>query len=298
METHARPNLTLWQVVGSCAILLGLLAVVSPVFAKLGSQTSSAANLKQLATAMIAYSEDYSGTLPLAFGRSATTGIWAYNFRIAVPAGWPPSFDEDRRERDRWAWINATKPYYEDPRILVIPGLPKFRSLSNDDYDNARYPWHDVSVSMNGLLNNYPLSGIAEPSKLTLLWTGLGRVRYEGMTLPNPSLRCPEPWLPCVYQPTQSGCGSSNGSSSNMLVIPGSLWTYNRSGIFISVDSSVRIVPLGEATTTGGSSADGTPFTDWHFDPYTGYDPMGFPGFYWKDGCHVLIFRPDFDFEP
>lgn len=297
-ETRLRPNLTLWQVLGSCSILLALMAIVSPVFAKLGSQTTSAANLKQLATAMIAYSEDYSGTLPLAFGRSATTGLWAWNFRIAVPAGWPPSFDEDRRERDQWAWINSTKPYYEDSRILALPGLPKQRVLPDDDYANARYPWYDASMSMNGLLSSYPLASIVEPSKLTLLWSGLGRVQLEGFTVSNPALRCQQPNLPCVYQPAENGCSNStNGTTSSMFTVAGSVWVTGRSSLFVSVDTSLRSIPVAAITTTSGSSQDGSPFTDWRYDPYTGYDPQGFAGFYWWDGCHIWLFRPDYDFE-
>jgi len=34
--------------------------------------------------------------------------------------------------------------------------------------------------------------------------------------------------------------------------------------------------------------------TDPNTDPYTSYDAAGNPTMYWSNGCHPLLFRPDF----
>lgn len=296
MSTHSdHRKLSLRKVLGVCVVVLVITSIIAPVSAGVRKSSSLSANLKQLATAVIAYSEDYSGTFPIAFGRSASTGQWWWNYRVAVPAGWPPSFDEDRRERDRWVWINAAKPYYQDPAILAIPGLPKFRSISDAEYENARYPWENVSVSLNGLLHTYPVSSVVEPSKLTLIWTGMGRVRHEGFTVSNPALVCNQANQPCLYQPWNMGCSSGNNGSTGIVLTPyGSAWVSARAGIFASIDTSVRVIPLG--AVVGDPSNNGQPFTDYRFDPSTGYDANGKPGFFWEDGCHPWLFRPDHEF--
>ncbi|MFY9235382.1 MAG: hypothetical protein WAO58_13095 [Fimbriimonadaceae bacterium] len=294
-KSHRSYKLSFKEVLGVCVIVLALTSVIVPVFAGIQKSSSTSANLKQLATAIIAYSEDYSGTFPIAIARSATTGQWWWNNRVAVPAGWPPSFDQDRSERDRWVWVNSTKPYYQDSAVLTIQGLPKFRSLADAEYDNARYPWENVSVTFNGLLHTYPMSSVSEPSKQTLIWTGMGLVQHEGFTVSNPTLICNQTNQPCRYQPASSGCGLSlNGSTGQLFSPYATVWLAGRSAIFVSIDTAVRIIPLG--AVVGDQPPDGQPFTDWRYDPYTGYNAQGRPGFYWVDGCHPWLFRPDFDF--
>ncbi|MCW5936341.1 MAG: hypothetical protein KIT11_03425 [Fimbriimonadaceae bacterium] len=143
-------------------------------------------------------------------------------------------------------------------------------------------------MTYNGLLASYSATSVASPGRLPLVWVGQGKANIDGGMLTNPALRCPQRNTACQYIPYQTGCSSArNGEQSAMFVLSGPVWVYGKGANFAFVDGHARFTNLGMTLSPNN--------TDWRVDPYTGYDKSGYPGFYWWDGCHAWLFRPDYD---
>jgi len=283
---------TLIELLVVIAIIAILAAILFPVFAQArekARQASCLSNNKQMGTAFMMYVQDYDETFPLGFG-VASDGAWLWNFYHAVPINWRPLPDTDRRlPAYPTHWANSTQPYVKNLQLLACPSGPEVR-LAIPDYNTPRAAWANVSYTFNGLLHSYAMAGIATPAQLPLFWEGRGKAKVAGFALTNPALRCPQPYQPCRYVPWQSGCsGSVNGQQSAMFVLAGTMWIHNQGANFVLADGHAKWRRLGATLSPNN--------TDWNVDPYTGYDASGFPGFYWWDGCHAWLFRPDINWQ-
>lgn len=279
-------RLTLSEIVVSAAVVGLFGAVLYPILAQARSASRHdlfAANLKTLTASTLQYTEDSDGVLPMAFVQEPD-GSWHWNQRVTIPAGWNPY-----RLWNGDEWPNSVQAYFLDWSLLEFPGLPKVHSFLDIDYKQANFKWANAAVGYNGLLHGYPLAMVAAPDSLTMIWTNHGSVNQEGYVVPSPSLYCSAPG-PCRYVPASSECSTShNGEQSALFGSDGSSWIDKRSAYFASADGHVRAVEVGTVFAPGD--------TDLRLDPYTGYDANGLPYSYWWDGCHVWLFRPDYDFS-
>ncbi|MFY9234746.1 MAG: prepilin-type N-terminal cleavage/methylation domain-containing protein [Fimbriimonadaceae bacterium] len=300
-----RRAFTLIELLVVIAIIAILAAILFPVFAQAkeaAKKASDLSNVKQMALAQMMYLDSYEDQFPLGFGTDAT-GLWLWNFNHYVPANYPTGAGGDTVYGQRIvaspsSFANTTQPYIKNWDLLASPGVPQKSGGGVSLATVGTIQPVDVSYTYNGLLQSYTSTAIASPARLPLLWNGRGKAKIKGGALSNPALRCPQTNLGCVYIPAASGCSSSvNGQRSAMFVLSGTMWVYAKGANFALADGHAAFRRLGAQTTTTGSSPDGSPFTDWRVDPYTGYDPQGFPGWFWWDGCHAWLFRPDYEFN-
>jgi hypothetical protein len=273
-------------------VVSGVVAILSTVFLPMARRSLEAGGpqllnqFRTLAASARAYAEDNDERLPLAFSFDTTANQWRYNRYFQVPAGWRRSTSELQNFEESHAWANSLQPYFGDWDVLETPGLPEVRTGNLADYDDPRFPWTNVSVSMNGLLHTYPLPSIAEPSRLPLFWHGHGRASLAGAEVTTPSLNCSQyPQTPCVYVPELH-----SGPGGFLVLTSGSAWVYAKTAYFISLDGTLRRQPLGARLSPAQ--------TDPRYDPFTGYDTAGIGGFYWTNTANYpYLFRPDFLFN-
>ncbi|MEJ5253416.1 MAG: DUF1559 domain-containing protein [Chthonomonadetes bacterium] len=296
-----RRAFTLIELLVVIAIIAILAAILFPVFSQArekARQTSCLSNTKQLGLGFLMYTQDYDELFPLAGGYAAGVG-WLWNFWHAVPEDWrgdicPP--DNFRCGSYRSFWANSIAPYLKNQGIWACPSGPSSRLFSDAIYASARKPWTKVSYTYNGLLMQYPQAGIVAPAELTLLWEGRGKVQKEGAALTQPALVCSDPNdLTCRYKPWNNGCQPGNGGTSAWFGHDGTQWVHNGGANFVMTDGHAKWRRLG-AVYSNADPAN-RPATDWRTDPYTHYDGQGFPYYAWTDGCHLWLFRPDYDFR-
>jgi prepilin-type N-terminal cleavage/methylation domain-containing protein/prepilin-type processing-associated H-X9-DG protein len=286
---------TLIELLVVIAIIAILAAILFPVFAQAkeaAKKSSDLSNQKQLTLGVMQYLADSDDVYPLSWG-TAPGGVWPWNFNQYVPADFTDGTGDGgaatRLASSPSAWANTTQPYVKNLDILAAPGLPNVNvgGASNAAVLPGRRR-ANVAYTYNGLLHGYGASGVASPAAIPMLWTGRGKANAIGATLSNPALICNNANQPCVYVPSATGCGSANGSSSAMFVLSGSMWVYSKGSNFGFTDGHAKFRRLGSTLAPND--------TDFNTDPYTGYDANGFPGFYWWDGCHAWLFRPNAEF--
>lgn len=291
MTRSTRRAFTLIELLVVIAIIAILAAILFPVFAQArekARQVSCLSNDKQMGTAFMMYIQDYDELYPLAFGYS-TIG-WRWNLNHAVPANWRP--DITAADGTRWPaypvhWANSTQPYIKNYQMLACPSGVESRLGVNYTAPNAEPA--KVAYTFNGLLMQYPQAGINQVAQLPLLWEGRGKANVVGFGLSNPALICGT-GLDCRYQPAASGCtASTTGGTSAMFTLSGTMWVHSGGANFVLADGHSKWRRVGATLSPNN--------TDANVDPYTGYDANGFPGFYWWDGCHAWLFRPDANFN-
>lgn len=292
-----RKAFTLIELLVVIAIIAILAAILFPVFAQAkesAKKSGDLSNQKQLSLAFQQYLVDNDDVYPLGYGLR-TNLAWAWNFNQYVPwdftDGQGDSFGPDRMMSSPAAWANTIQPYVKNLGIYAGPGLPE---VSGGGVSNARIlPGKvraNVAYTYNGLLMAYGASGVATPARLPILFSGRGKANIQGGSLANPALYCNQANTPCVYVPFRSGCSNGvNGQQSAMFVLSGSAWVYTKGSNFAFADGSAKFRTLGAQLTPQN--------TDYNKDPYTGYNAQGFPGFYWWDGCHAWLFRPDIEWN-
>lgn len=280
---------TLIELLVVIAIIAILAAILFPVFAQAkekAKQTTCTNNMKQWGTAFQLYLGDYDDTYPLAHSIAAN-GTIRWNFYHAVPNNWRQSLGAVYAEEMKLHWSNAMKPYIENYGIYECPSCPEHR-LAVTYPDGAVNP-RRVTYSYNGMLHRFNASGIVAPSDLVVAWEGRGKVAVLGFALSNPNLRCDNPAYQCIYRPGGPANGGAQGAA---FVLDGPIWIHNRGVLASFCDSHAKWRALGRQLSPND--------TDWRVDPYTGYDPNGFPGFYWVDNLtalHAWLFRPGYDFS-
>jgi hypothetical protein len=172
---------------------------------------------------------------------------------------------------------------------MQIPGAPTTEYQATNPVAPGMTK-QSTSYAYNGFLNAYSASGVASPSSLPVLTAANGYGAQLGWGFANPALNCPQPNTPCVYQPYSSSCsGSTNGQQGYIYTTIGggaaALFVNGQGQNFALTDTHAKWRTLG-----------GSGNTNYNVDPWTGYDATGHAGYYWWDGCHAWLFRPDYVF--
>lgn len=283
-----RRGFTLIELLVVIAIIAILAAILFPVFAQArekARQTSCLSNLRQQGTAFLMYSQDYDELFAIGASQGSD-GTWLWNFNLPTPFNWRPIPATDRRVfAAQHHWSNATQPYIKNWGIYSCPSGPETR-LGIPDYNTPNVPWNNVSYTFNGLLSAYSQAGVNTPASLPLIWEGRGKASVAGFALTNPNLICNTATEPCIYKARGSACATGNGGTSAMFTLSGTMFIHSGGANFTFADGHAKWRRLGASEPTNAN-----------VDPYTGYDAAGFPGFYWWDGCHAWLFRPDIAFN-
>lgn len=310
MRRRLQFGFTLIELLVVIAIIAILAAILFPVFAQAREKARSVSclsNTRQFGTAIAMYVQDYDETYPFAFGWHRAVG-WAFNYYHDVPADWLGT-GPNYLNMMRGVWANSIQPYIKNYGLYQCPSSPEKR-LDGIPYDQAHKPTANVTYTYNGLLHSYSLAGITAPSQLPVLWEGNGKASMVGETAAAPTLYCPYGDQACRYAPSSfdsSGnptCdGSVNGQFSyfpyNIVatkqVFLGTAWVHTNGMNFVLSDGHAKFRHMG-----------GPPFypsvkSDYNNDPFPYYDSNGFPydgfNYAWNDGCHIVTFKPDYDFQ-
>lgn len=308
---HKNRAFTLIELLVVIAIIAILAAILFPVFAQAkesAKKTSALSNIKQTGTAMVMYSTDYDDYLPLAHSiRAAGTHRWStfhplpYDwFPASDPSGWgAPNIEAEVAVQ----WANSTQPYMKNYDLWTGPGLPGV-NIGSDPYGNPEKPFKNSAFNFNGLLHTWSLTAVAQPSRLSMVWTGTGKQEYKGRSASNPGLAC-QGAGPCLFNP--GGYPTANGPVPGLTGLGATMfwnfnptaWVYSRGMLFVHTDTSAKYKTVGGDTSVNGNPSDN--------DPFVAYDSRGVPGGWW--GCaapgdtnpnaiqYPCFFRPDSEFN-
>lgn len=291
MEARRRNGFTLIELLVVIAIIAILAAILFPVFAQArekARQTSCLSNCKQVVTSSLMYSQDYDELYAVGAAQGPDL-LWYWNYNLPIPYNWRPGYQAGtgRYEAGKVQWANSLQSYIKNYQTYVCPSGPEVR-LAIPDYATPVVPWANSTTTYNGLLSSYNQAGVATPANMIMFWEGRGKASVAGFSLSNPNLICSTSGAntSCNYIPCG---GSGNGSSSAMFTLSGTLWIHSGGANFSMCDGHAKWRKLGAAISPAN--------TDANTDPYTGYDGTGVPGYYWWDGCHAWLFRPDVAFS-
>ena len=290
MSRTARSGFTLIELLVVIAIIAILAAILFPVFAQARDKARGAtclSNLKQQGLAIMMYVQDYDELYPMAMGYYPGVG-WLYPYWQDTPENWTTD-DPTYVEALRPFWSNAVQPYIKNWGLMSCISCPEQR-LGFADYASAVRPPQKVSYTYNGLLQSYAQAGVATVSRLPMVWEGNGKSAPVGYSSSNPVLVCNDPNQACVYVPAVDGCSESvNGQVDWMFGTGGTMWIHSQGTNMGMADGSVKWRRVGAQLAPND--------TDGNVDPYTQYDPAGFPGSYYWDGCHSWLFRPNIEWQ-
>lgn len=299
-----RKGFTLTELLVVIVIIAVLSALLFPVFQsarEAAKKSVTSSNFKQVASAMILYTNDNDDTYPLAWSPDTTNGVWrslsgsggVASYLISIPAGWRGGTygAEPRKSEDSQFWANSISNYAKGWGIYSAEGVPHFRSGANtmvDDY--ANHPnYGSSSVTFNGLLHAYPASSVASPSQHPMLWQGMFKRSYDGFARTNPELDCFDLATPCRFVPNdyaQTGTWTPINPGYGYIwygaINPyGTAWIYGRGMHFVRDDGSAKFqfiqAPSMSANDTGGITRLGSVMTT---SPFTrlSSDPQDQPG--------------------
>lgn len=291
MSRRKTGGFTLIELLVVIAIIAILAAILFPVFAQArekARQTSCVSNQKQLATAVIMYSQDYDELFPLAYGNDAGLSAgWAWNYRLPVPTSWATPANA-RTNASSGNWINSTSPYTKNYQIVTCPSAANVGFQGGNAYTGSGRV--QVSLTFNGLLMAYPQAGVATPANLPMISEGTGKAALDGYSLAFPALICNDGTQACSYKPAlpAGGCNTGNGSSSAWFGTFGQPSTVHSGGGNVAfVDGHVKFRRLGGSSNGAG----------YQTDFWTAYDANNIPNSAWWDGCHLWLFRPDINWN-
>jgi len=152
------PGFTLIELLVVIAIIAILAAILFPVFAQAREQarkTSCVSNVKELALAVLMYTQDYDETYPL--------------LEASDPAAKPPSPDFESNSAD---WHNMVQPYIKNYQIYICPDSVYTNSNPVNYFD----PFWSYSMTPNSNMvgasywgDNYYTRGA-----FTAGWNGIG----------------------------------------------------------------------------------------------------------------------------
>lgn len=295
---HRRSAFTLIELLVVIAIIAILAAILFPVFAQAkeaAKKTAAISNLKQLGTGFVLYTTDNDDQLPFAMIKLAS-GAWATSTLPDVPADWRSA--TAFLERHGRHWSNSTQPYIKNADLLTYPEGEKVPLASAADLAAALKKPSTVGVTMNGLLQNWSMTSINEPSRLTMLWYGLGKFNYLGNAQSQPQLRCSTTSDTCRFNPTGSpDPGLANTTFGHVFMIPTttrSYWMYSQGMVFVRTDTSAKFKKIG---TNGPGTVQNVE------DPFSGYLANGVPNGRWNCRLGAVTtgywcqMRPDFTFN-
>lgn len=300
---------TLIELLVVIAIIAILAAILFPVFAQAkesAKKTASLSQIKQVGTAFIIYSADSDDVLPLAHSiRANGTHRWSTFhpfphdwFPASHASGWGAP-DIEREVAVQYA--NSTQPYMKNLDMWTGPGIPDV-DIAGDPYATPEKPFKNTAFSFNGLLHSWSLTTIAQPSRLTMIWTGAGKQAYKGRSASNPALLCsgagPCQFNPGGYPTSAAPIAAGLGGAMFWNFNP-TAWVYSRGMLFVGSDTSAKYKAVGGDRSTTGNPSDN--------DPFVAYNDRGVPGGWW--GCaapgdtnpnavqYPCFFRPDSEFN-
>ncbi|HLK61085.1 MAG TPA: prepilin-type N-terminal cleavage/methylation domain-containing protein [Chthonomonadaceae bacterium] len=277
---------TLIELLVVIAIIAILAAILFPVFAQArekARQTSCLSNEKQMSTATLMYVQDYDETFPEAYVWYPGIG-WTAPKGVALPVPADLFVNSDSL---RSTYSNAIQPYIKNMQVFDCPSAATLASFNPYSF----LPEVRLSLSYNGLLQSYTLAGITAPASLPMLTEGIGKGYYRNYDASNPLLNCSnDADHSCVYKPAQAGCsGNVNGSTSIWFGFVATAGVHGRGENIGFSDGHAKfrnlsLNILAPATTNG------------NYEFWVYYAPDGTPQSAWTDGCHLYLFRPDYDF--
>lgn len=169
----------------ACATILGFAKAISdPVADK----------VKAVASAMLAYSQDFDGNLPLQGAK--VDGKWTAGkyLRVSTQTGPEASI-----------WANALLPYLTAGAATYTVDGPTF-TVSGGQFPSA--------ISYNGLLHGMGVSAVSSPALVSLAWTPFG-VKNVSAAVTTPQLNC--------YSAADCGYSTPSFGLGGMMLMPSGL---------------------------------------------------------------------------
>lgn len=302
-----RKAFTLIELLVVIAIIAILAAILFPVFAQAkeaAKKTAALNNMKQISAAVQMYLGDSDDTVnsvnafvEVSGSAYGATDKWVPgNTRICVPPDWvDPGNTYGKAESvqvARTQWANNLQPYMKSHSVLDAAGMPETNPMGAGI--KKRKDPSLAGFTMNGLVHNYPYSGIAAPANFPMLWMGIGKLNVIGLAYVNPYLNCPGTITasgPCRYNPGARAQNGATGNASSMFLFSNtSMWAYSKGIHMTFADSSAKWRGVGRTIAPGN--------TDYKTDPFTQYNAVGIPAAFWVDSVgYAWIFRPDYEFN-
>ncbi len=293
---------TLIELLVVIAIIAIIAAILFPVFAQAREKArgiSCLSNNKQIGTALMMYAQDADETMPFAFGYSATAGWLTAGFKHSVPADWNALSSATNVAAYQLFWANSIQSYANNYGIYACPSGSLYAPTSVT-YTSLKKQPVNMSATMNGLLNTFPIAGINQPASLIAIWEGFGKVQMKGFSMGYPRLNCTDATKPCVYQGKVGGaCAPTNGRNgvnginsgfSNFNTTANPQLTYATEWVHTNGINATFADGHAKWRRVGASIPGDN---DFNTDPFRVYDSSGFPSAGWNDNCHVYLFRPD-----
>jgi prepilin-type N-terminal cleavage/methylation domain-containing protein len=311
-----RKAFTLIELLVVIAIIAILAAILFPVFAQAkesAKKTATLSQMKQVGTATLIYTADYDDNFPLAFMRRPFDGLGGdgnlgWNLLTPIPHDWKRSGADVWSQPTRQAaaathFGNSVQPYTKNYDLYLATGMNKMRG-TYDDADAAsplsRKPASD-SFTFNGLLHTLSTTEVNQPSRLTMVWQGYGKVGHEGRIISNPSMVCTALNQACRFNPSGAPDGANAGGGGWFWVWPVSGYVYTNGMSKVHTDSSAKHFNIGRVT---GSYLQGNePNRAYNDSPFAHILAGGRPETMWfctiagATQSYPCFFRPDSEFN-
>lgn len=262
---------TLIELLVVIAIIAILAAILFPVFAQAktaAKKIQTISNMKQLGTATLIYVADYDDLFPSAYWIQANSIIrtWPVYSSTYYPAdssgNWAGVAGLDGMHT---LWHNSIEPYKKNLELTEVAGVQKNAfAIPATATRGQGYS----ALNMNGLLHHWPTTAVNNPSKVPLVWAGLGAWNQGGLAHTNPQLECgssPLPQTGCIYGSSLNG-GVQVRFGTGSPFVANSHHLYAGGTIVTNTDSSTRFIRIGNGTA---DALNNNPFGD----PWAAYDP-------------------------
>ena len=268
--THKKA-FTLIELLVVIAIIAILAAILFPVFAQAkmaAKKTQALSNHKQMGTSAAIYTADYDDTFP---------GVWAIAQNNAcdgnIAAGTPlhnlaspasnwavttPLGADCGAAQDANSWVSSVQPYIKSYELTKNPTGAQYDVYSAPTFALFTKAPAVSSTMMNGHLNYYSTTAVAEISKNPLFVPQMGGHNWRGgNAMPGqPTLRCNGGTGLCKFNPTgapQAGSTASatvNGDGVFLWVNLKNTWKlYGENFTYVRGDTSAKVSRVAAGTT-------------------------------------------------